>query len=159
MKKLTAALTLLALMITGSAFAAETATTDASGNARSAVGKEKRNGKDRNGDKQKRPKFEECDKDRDGALNLEEYLACFKRGTEESFAAIDADKDGKLGKDELRAHHEARKSERRREVFDRCDTNKDGMLSFEEFEQCAPPKPDGKPGKGKKNPNGKPARP
>ena len=155
MQKLTASLAILGLMITGSAFAAETATMEEPGKPQAAMERERLPGKKHNDGKPKPPKFEECDKDRDDALNLDEYLACFKRGNEDTFAVIDANKDGKLSRDELRAHHEARKSERRRELFEQCDANKDGVLSFEEFEQCTPPKPD-KTKKGKKRPDDAP---
>lgn len=94
----------------------------------------------------KRPSFRECDKDGDNALDLDEYLACYPKG-KNRFEAMDADKDGKLTKEETTAHHKAAQTERRRAHFAACDANGDGVLNFEEFDQCnarkrhaAPPK-------------------
>ncbi|MGB2817109.1 MAG: EF-hand domain-containing protein [Burkholderiaceae bacterium] len=46
----------------------------------------------------------------------------------QNFDAIDANKDGQLSRDEMRAYHEAHRGE----GWARLDTNKDGMVSREE---------------------------
>ena len=146
MKKLTASLALLAFMFSTAALAAES--------AKPAPGekpphKERRfDGPKGKGEGKPRPKFEDCDKDKDGALSLEEFTACFPRGGQERFAAIDADKDGKVTREEMKNFKEARMDEKRRELFQKCDKNNDGMLSFDEFKECKPePKKDHRAGK------------
>ncbi|MFA5592669.1 MAG: hypothetical protein WC989_05090 [Micavibrio sp.] len=51
--------------------------------------------------------FEKQDTDKDGVVSEAEYLATAKA----RFDAMDADKDGKLTREEIKAHHEAIKSE------------------------------------------------
>lgn len=46
--------------------------------------------------------FEKGDKDGDGVISKEEFLA----NAEERFTAMDADADGKVTKEEAKAHHE-----------------------------------------------------
>lgn len=107
---------------------------------------------DKAGKEKKRFNFKDCDTNNDGVISLEEYLACSPRGDKDKFAGMDADKDGKLTREELKAWRDSKKEEfdkkrreHRRELFKKCDTNKDGMLSMEEFEQCFPKPPaDGK---------------
>ncbi len=131
MKKLAASLALLVYLASSAALAAD------SGKPALADTVQHKEGRvDHKGNKKPRPRFEDCDKDADGALNAEEFLACYPHGGQERFAAIDADKSGKVSRDELRAFREARRAEKRRELFTRCDANKDGVLSLEEFEQC-----------------------
>ncbi|MCL1939445.1 MAG: EF-hand domain-containing protein [Desulfovibrionaceae bacterium] len=120
MKKLSVSLAFLICMFATAAVAADSGMTE---------GKHK-------GDKKKRPSFEDCDKNNAGALTLEEFLACHPRGGEKLFAAMDANKDGKVTREEWQAFREARRTEKLRQIFDQCDKNKDGVLSFEEFEQC-----------------------
>lgn len=98
--------------------------------------------------KKKPRKFEQCDADGDGVVSREEFLACFPKG-QDRFDAMDANKDGKLTKEEWRTYADARREEHRRAEFKRCDLNGDGMLSLEEFVQC---KPAPKPLKGKDRP-------
>ncbi len=85
-----------------------------------------------------RPKFNDCDKDASESLNLEEFKACFPRLGQQRFAVIDADRNGEATREELKDFEEARKAERRRELFGKCDTDKNGALSLAEFEQCEP---------------------
>lgn len=47
-------------------------------------------------------KFAKIDKDGDGVLSRDEFLASHKERAEKAFEAMDADKDGKLTKDELK---------------------------------------------------------
>jgi Ca2+-binding EF-hand superfamily protein len=117
MKKLSVSLGLLIVMFATPAIAADS-------------GKEAREGK------KKRPSFEDCDKKNTGALTLEEFLACHPRGGEKLFTAMDANKDGKVTREEWQAFKETRRTEKIRQLFDQCDKNKDGALSFEEFDQC-----------------------
>lgn len=84
----------------------------------------------------KRPGFKECDKDGDKALNRAEFTACFPKRAER-FDVIDANKDGKVTREEMQAAREAEKTERRRAFFASCDVNKDGQLSFDEFDACS----------------------
>ena len=154
MKKLTASLVLMTFFAAGTALASEPA--DTGSNGKSAVNKEKQMDRERadfrgRPDKKPRPHFEECDKDKDGALNMEEYLACYPRGGQQRFAAIDSNGDGKVTRDEMKAFRDTKRTERKREFFNACDKNKDGMLSFEEFEQC-------RPERGDKGAHGKKAR-
>lgn len=140
MKKLTVSIALLTLLAAGAAFAAEPATAPKDGKpphkAELAEGK---------GGKRPHPRFEECDKNNDKTLSFEEFSACFPRDAEKRFASIDTNKDGKITREEMNAFRDARRAEKRRELFKQCDKNNDGVLSFEEFEQCRPA-PKGKPG-------------
>ena len=102
MKKATALLALMVFMITGTAFAAGATNATKGAGTTNAT---KHEGKSRP------PKFEECDKDKDGSLTLEEFTACYPRSAEK-FAAIDANSDGKVTKDEVKAHRAERKQER-----------------------------------------------
>lgn len=151
MQKLTATLALAAVLCTGTAFAAETNTPDSQ--ERPVMAEPgKHPGKPGPGKRDKKPpRFEDCDKNSDGALSLEEFQACHPRKSQERFDAIDTNKDGKITREEMRAFHEKRRQERLSERFRACDTNADGVLSFDEFEQCAP-KPGDKKGKHDKRP-------
>jgi len=48
--------------------------------------------------------------------------------------ALDANKDGVVSPEEMRAGMQARRAERTTAMFDRLDTNKDGQISHAEFE-------------------------
>lgn len=91
-------------------------------------------------------KFEQCDKDSDGVLSLDEFLACHPKATKDMHAAMDSNGDGKVTPEEMRAHFQAKRQEWRSQEFARCDANNDGMLSKEEFMQCKPERPMGMPG-------------
>lgn len=158
MKKITASLALFALLLTGAAFAAENSPTP---DTKPQAGD--RDASDRpikrKGDKN-RFRFKECDGNKDGVVTLEEYQACFPKGNIEHFNAMDADKDGKVTPEELQAwreskrqEFEAKRIERRTEMFKKCDKDGNGALSLEEYLQCAP-----QPGK-KRAPGHKPQRP
>jgi len=81
----------------------------------------------RKGRKGKRGKGKRLDKDGNGTLSAAEV-----EGTRlaEHFSEIDADGDGELSREEMRAAHEARRAER----FAEQDTNGDGALSESEVE-------------------------
>ena len=53
--------------------------------------------------------LQKVDKDGDGAISKEEFLA----HGEERFNKMDADKDGKVTREEMKAHHETMMEERR----------------------------------------------
>lgn len=134
MKKLATIIALAALFATGATFTADDA------QAKDKKGsRHKREGK--------RPNFAQCDKDGDNVLSISEFAACYPRLGESRFKEIDANNDGMVSRDEMRAFGEKRRGERKKVFFEKCDTNKDGMLSFEEFSAC---KPDFKGGKGGK---------
>lgn len=131
MKRLITAVAVITLFAVGSAFAVET-----------AHAYDKKSHKS----KRERPSFDRCDKDKDGELSISEFAACYPRLGQERFKDVDANNDGKVSKEEMKAFGEKRKGERRRAFFDKCDTNGDGMLSFDEFNACRP-EPKGKRGK------------
>ena len=64
------------------------------------------------------------------------------------FARLDANHDGRVTPDEMRAMGEHRRDEMRQHMFDRLDANHDGNISREEFAQAhdGPGGPDGGPG-------------
>ena len=100
MKKATALLALMVFMMTGTAFAAGTTNaTKGAGTTNSSKSEAKA------------PKFEECDKDKDDALTLEEFTACYPHMAEK-FAAMDANSDGKVTKDEVKAYRAEHKQEK-----------------------------------------------
>lgn len=123
MKKLSTTLALIALFCAGSAYAASPAHSTAARPDR----------------EHKRFNIEECDKNKDGALTLEEFKACFPNAKEQRFMKLDENKDGKVTKEEIQAWKQKKQEqgrELRRQTFKKCDTNGDNVLSMEEFEQC-----------------------
>lgn len=80
-----------------------------------------------------RPGFEELDADGDGKVTRDEMQAHMQA----RFGAADTDGDGKLSRAELSARIEARQAERRERrldrMFDRHDTDGDGALSMDEM--------------------------
>ncbi len=80
-------------------------------------------------------KFAECDRNKDGSLTRDEFLACWPKG-EKRFTAMDTNHDGKVTKEETRAWAQKRRgavARRLEEKFAACDKNKDGALSRDEF--------------------------
>jgi hypothetical protein len=56
--------------------------------------------------------------------------------SDEMFARLDANHDGRVTPDEMRAMREQRRAEMRQHAFDRFDANHDGNISREEFAQA-----------------------
>lgn len=68
----------------------------------------------------------------------------------ERLRAADADRDGTVTAEEMRAAGQAKRAERRTAMFDRLDANKDGAISRAEFEA---PRADGqRAGRGERGP-------
>jgi hypothetical protein len=148
MKKMTLSISLMSLLMTSAAYAAPADTPPVQGDNAVKAAPDERPPYDH---KPRRFNLEDCDKNKDGALDMGEFSNCFPKGAKERFAQMDADKDDKVSKEELRAWREARKAKRheerllrRQEEFARCDVNNDGVLSKEEFVNCAKPRHDGK---------------
>jgi hypothetical protein len=55
---------------------------------------------------------------------------------DEMFARLDANRDGRVTPDEMRAMGEHRRGEMREHMFDRIDANHDGNISREEFAEA-----------------------
>ena len=55
---------------------------------------------------------------------------------DEMFARLDADHDGRVTPEEMRAAGAHRRDEMRQHMFDRLDANHDGMISREEFDRA-----------------------
>lgn len=91
--------------------------------------------------------FERADKDGDGAISRDEFMA----NHHERFAAVDADADGNISAEERaakreemrakmeerRAKREARMKERAKKMLEQVDTNGDGVVSAQEHEAHA----------------------
>ncbi|WP_169719114.1 EF-hand domain-containing protein [Brevundimonas aveniformis] len=71
-----------------------------------------------------------ADSDGDGRISQAEFVA----GAVQRFDNGDANRDGTLTADEVRAGMEARRSERRDQMFARMDANGDGSISRAEFD-------------------------
>jgi hypothetical protein len=56
--------------------------------------------------------------------------------TDEMFGRLDADHDGRVTPDEMRAMGEHRREEMRQHMFERVDANHDGNISREEFAEA-----------------------
>ena len=100
MKKLASALIIMSLLMAGTALAA--------GNSAAHNGTQ--TSKQHKG--KARAKFENCDKDNSGSLNWDEAHSCFPRMTKEKFDGIDANKDGAITKEEMKAYRNAHKKSR-----------------------------------------------
>ncbi|WP_417211527.1 EF-hand domain-containing protein [Antarctobacter sp.] len=78
--------------------------------------------------------FEQIDADKDGKITKDEMEA-FRTAR---FEAADTDGDGKLSQDEMTAARDARRVERMKTMVDRLDTDGDGLLSAEELAAGGP---------------------
>lgn len=78
--------------------------------------------------------FEQIDADKDGKITKDEMDA-FRAAR---FAAVDTDSDGKLSQEELGAARDARRLERQQQMVERLDQNDDGLLSAEELAAAGP---------------------
>lgn len=165
MKKLTASLTLITLLFTGAALAAENA--PAPEHKAPAGHKAPPDGPMYPKMGKKHFRFGECDTNKDGAVSYEEFQACASPEAKERFDAMDADKDGKVTREEFKAWREKmrmaqeeKRKERRTELFKKCDKDGNGSLSLDEFLAC-PPKPEKRKGPESRPPhNGeRPAKP
>lgn len=94
MKKLASALIVMSLLLSGTALAAN----------KSAV----HNGTQKAA--KAHSKFDDCDKEKVGSLSFDEAKQCFPRITKDKFDAIDANKDGRISKEELKAHRATKKA-------------------------------------------------
>ena len=56
--------------------------------------------------------FADCDKGNTGALTFEEAQACWPKMNKKKFNAIDANKDGRITKQEIKAHRAAKRQAR-----------------------------------------------
>jgi len=65
--------------------------------------------------------------------------------TDRMFARLDANHDGRVTPDEMRAMGEHRRDEMRQHMFDRLDANHDGNISRDEFAQAHDGPPPGGP--------------
>lgn len=99
MKKLASALIVMSLFLSGTALAAN----------KPAAHNGTENAKHQKAAKA-RAKFDDCDKEKVGSLSFDEAKQCFPRITKEKFDAIDANKDGRISKEELKAHRAAKKA-------------------------------------------------
>lgn len=83
--------------------------------------------------------FKETDKNDDGFISKEEWIA---KG-DKMFAEIDTNKDGKLAHDEMKAHHEKKREEwkeRREERKEHMEERKDKLKEkLEKLEKKADP--------------------
>lgn len=56
--------------------------------------------------------------------------------TDQRFAALDADRDGRVTPEEMRQHGEQRRAQRAERMFDRLDANSDGTVTAAERRQA-----------------------
>ena len=75
------------------------------------------------------PMMKKLDVDGDGAISKDEAT----RAHAERIAAIDADADGVVSFEEMKAHREAQREQRARARFARLDTDGDGKVSTDEM--------------------------
>lgn len=84
------------------------------------------------------------DADGDGRISQAEFMA----GALQRFDSRDANNDGALTAEEAQANREARRAERRDQMFQRMDANSDGIISRAEFDARAEARGDGRRGRG-----------
>ena len=78
--------------------------------------------------------LEKYDANKDGELSREEMRAAREARRAEMLAKFDSNKDGQLDDKERTAAHEARLAER----FRMLDANKDNVVSWDEFKSAGP---------------------
>jgi hypothetical protein len=98
--------------------------------------------------------------DRDADVTRQQAIA----HVDEMFGRLDANHDGRVTPDEMRARGEHRRAEMQQHMFDRLDANHDGNISREEFAQAhamhdGPGGPDGHHGMHMGSPPGGPGGP
>ena len=81
-------------------------------------------------------RMKQADANGDGMISREEAKALPR--LDKNFNAIDANQDGQLTADEMRAFRAKRKGEKHAEHWKRLDTNGDGRVSLEEAKANAP---------------------
>ncbi len=79
-----------------------------------------------------RPNHLQADTNQDGEISLTEFTA----ESTARFTAIDTDADGRLSEAERKSHHQLRKSQLADHRFQSLDSNGDGSISRDEFEQA-----------------------
>lgn len=82
-------------------------------------------------------RFDDADADKNGKLSKEEFVAAYPRLAEE-FEKIDADKDGSLSREEMRDYRKQKGEARLNERFASADSDNDKKLSKEEFAKAFP---------------------
>jgi Ca2+-binding EF-hand superfamily protein len=70
--------------------------------------------------------------DRDADVTRQQVI----ERTDQRFAALDADNDGRVTPEEARAHHEQRRGQRAERMFDHFDLDHDGSITREEMSQA-----------------------
>ena len=100
-----------------------------------AFANQHKGGKD-DGERQSRAErlFETWDADKDGKVTAEEVKAY----AAERFGKRDMDGDGVISRDDRQKHRAAMRDERRTERFNAMDADGDGMISLDEFKQAGP---------------------
>ena len=73
--------------------------------------------------------FDKMDANSDEVVTRAEVIAF----ADERMKEFDGNRDGQITKAELKAGHEARREQRQKAMFQRLDSNSDGVLSAEEF--------------------------
>jgi Ca2+-binding EF-hand superfamily protein len=74
--------------------------------------------------------FEKADTNQDGITSKQEFLDFH----EQKFDEIDSDGDGNITKEDLTAHIDSKREEKKGEMFDKMDQDGSGQISREELE-------------------------
>jgi Ca2+-binding EF-hand superfamily protein len=139
---------LIALALTGAAYAQSTAEPTIKPSAK--PGEARQSGPEGGrGDwnKQLEERFKKADTNNDGFLTKDEAQKGGMERVANRFDTIDANKDGKVSMDEIRGaiskgredmKDPKKREERMKEEFTRADTNKDGLLSEDEMTKANP---------------------